>query len=138
MACGLAVIRRSPTGDKVVDLAYRVTPIVKELLGTVAVQPLLELGQMLGVGANLGQRNLMAAEGPLHLQPVDVPWTGPALGGPQDHHRPFRAMAVRIAPVRHSESRRFGRRAKSRAIAIRWWTSIGSSPSKPPSTMSGW
>jgi hypothetical protein len=43
-------------GNEVVDFAHRVTLIVKELTGTVASHPLLELGEVLRIGAHLGER----------------------------------------------------------------------------------
>ena len=71
---------------------------VEELLGPVRAQPLLQLRQVLGVAAHLGDRDLMRPPGPLHRQPVHHLGPGPPLGGAQDDGWPGGAGQVRVLP----------------------------------------
>ena len=66
--------------------------LVEQLLGAVGAQPLLQLGQVLGLGAQVGKRHLMGAEGSLRRQAVDHLGAGPALGRAQHDHRPARPL----------------------------------------------
>ena len=66
--------------------------LVEQLLRPIAVEPLLELPEMLRVLAHLRERHLMGAPRPLHRLPVDCLRAGPPLGRPQDEHRPRGAL----------------------------------------------
>ncbi len=77
-----------PLGDGGEDGGPRGPGVVEQLLGAVGAQPLLQLRQVLGVGAHGGQGHLVGAPGVLHGQPVDLGGAGPALGGAQDDHGP--------------------------------------------------
>jgi hypothetical protein len=72
--------------------------LVEELLGPVAPHPLLELLHVLGVLARSGQRNLVRAVAALHPVAVDDLGPGPALGRPEDDHRPPRPTGKAAAP----------------------------------------
>ena len=72
--------------------------MVEELLRTVAVQPLLKLGQLLGVGPHVRERHLVGAERSLHGQSVDHLGSGPAFRGAQDDHGPVGATHTRSRP----------------------------------------
>ncbi len=85
-----------PVGAKARSSGRSRPVVVEELLGAVAAHPLLELRAVLGVGAGLGQRHLMGAEGPLDREPVDHLRAGPALRRAQHDHRPG---AVRTPPA---------------------------------------
>ena len=61
---------------------------VEELCGPVAAQPLLQGGEVGGVGAHLGQRHLVRAPGPLDGDAVDLGRARPPLRGAQHEHRP--------------------------------------------------
>ena len=63
-AVGVRVGAHSPLADRgeVADGLDRGTVLVEELFGPVAAEPRLELGQMLGVGADLGQGKLVGPE----------------------------------------------------------------------------
>ena len=69
MACGLALIRRSPAGASARERVDERTVGFEQLLGPVAAQPLLELRQVRRVVAHLGQRHLVRAPGALDGAP---------------------------------------------------------------------
>ena len=71
MAWGLALMRRSPSGGKLPTASHGRPVLVEELLGSVAAKPCLQLGQVSGVRSDLGQGELVGAEGALDLEPVD-------------------------------------------------------------------
>ena len=73
------------------ELGHDATLLVEELLGPVAPKPLLELPQVVGVVPDARERDLVRAPGALHGLAVDLPRPRPALGRPQDDHRPARA-----------------------------------------------
>ncbi len=66
--------------------------LVEQFLGAVGAQPLLQSAQVVGVGADGGQGDLVGAPGVLHGQAVDLGRAGPALGGAQDDHGPAGAV----------------------------------------------
>ena len=66
--------------------------VVKELLGVVAAQPLLELHEVLGLVHR--DRHLVRAERPLHLPAVHFLRAGPALRRAEHDHRPVGARGV--------------------------------------------
>ena len=89
-AVGVRVGAHAPVGLRRQRLQLRHEPavLVEELLRPVAPQPLLELREPPGLGAHVGQRHLVGAEGALDRQAVDHLGAGPALGRAQDDHRP--------------------------------------------------
>ena len=90
LACGLALIRRSPCGREGLQVGDQPPGRVEQLLGPVAAHPLLEQRAVPGVGAGLGQRHLVGAQGALDREAVDHLRPGPALRGAQHDHRPRR------------------------------------------------
>ena len=70
--------------------------LVEQLLRAVAPKPRLELRQMLGVRAHLGDRHLVCPPRPFDGQPVDRLRPGPALRRAQHDERPARPCG---APV---------------------------------------
>ena len=122
---------------EVADGLDRAPAFVKEFLGPVAAEPSFELGQMLGVGADLGQRDLVGPERPLDGESVDHFGSGPALRSPQDQHGPGRSMAAAMQTSGRLACLGISAKTSSSASAMRWWTSMGLSPSKPPSTSTG-
>ena len=105
------------------DLRVQAAVFIEKLLGTVGLQPLLQLGQVLRIRADLVQRNLMAAPGALHLQPVDDLRPGPALGGTQHDHGPARRLRRLRWPGRRRRRRgRLGGRPGWLRISARHWS----------------
>ena len=92
LACGLAPMRRSPAGDARDDLRPRAAVLVEELLGPVGPHPRLQRAHVVGVLGELGQRDLVRAEGALDRHAVDLDRSGPALRRAQHDHRPARAF----------------------------------------------
>ncbi len=103
--------------------------LVEQLLGTVGAQPRLELGQVLGLVADVGQRHLVGAERALGGEPVDDLGTGPALRRAQHDHRPARPRRDRPPRGLAAGSRRSPRTTSSSVAAISWCIVAGSSPS---------
>lgn len=77
-----------PLGNGGEDGGPRGPGVVEQFLGAVGAQPLLQLRQVLRIGAYGGQGHLVGAPGVLHGQSVDLGGAGPALGGAQDDHGP--------------------------------------------------
>ncbi len=94
LACGLAPMRRSPSGASAASSGRRAPPCVEQLLGSVGAQPFLELAQVLGVALQIGERNLVGAKRALRGQPVDDLRAGPALRRAQHDHRPARTLLL--------------------------------------------
>ena len=65
-AVGVGVGAHAPLacGRELGDGPDRAPGRVEEILGAVAPEPLLQLGQVVGVGAHLGQRELVGPERP--------------------------------------------------------------------------
>ena len=80
-----------------VEVGHRASVPVEELLGPVRAQPRLEHREVLGVLAHAGERNLVRAEGALHLHAVDHAGAGPALGRAQHDGGPPRGRLVERA-----------------------------------------
>jgi hypothetical protein len=78
-------------GDHGEQVLARAAIGVEELFGPVGAHPLIQLLQMLRVGRDLGQRDLMRAPGALDRQAVHERGPGPPLGGAQHDHRPVPA-----------------------------------------------
>src|SRR3978361_1295773 len=79
---------------QVADLLHRRTGGVEELLGTVAAQPVIEHLAVLGIGTRVCERHLVGAPEALHLHPVELFRTGPALGRAAHEHRPRGTASV--------------------------------------------
>src|SRR5580658_7648793 len=73
--------------------------LVEELVGAVALHPVFELPQMLGV-FEVGKGNLVSPPRPLDRFAVDELGSGPALGRAKDDHRPARTLEALPAPWR--------------------------------------
>ncbi len=86
------VARRREAGE----LGDQAAVGVEELLGPVAVQPPLQLRQVLGVVVDLRDRHLMGSPRALDLCAVDDARAGPALRGTKDDHGPRRAGRVAV------------------------------------------
>ncbi len=71
---------------------------VEQLFRPVAAHPVLELAQVLRVGARAGDRHLVRAPGALDLEPVHHLRAGPALGRLEHDHRPARPGQVAVPP----------------------------------------
>src|SRR5207253_2045346 len=89
------------------DLRSDGTTIVEELAWAIALEPCLELGEMLGVASDVAQRHLVRAEGPFGLLAVHDLRSGPALWAAEDDQRPARPRragrgASAIAACRHT------------------------------------
>ncbi len=65
---------------------------VEQLVRAVALQPLLELAEVVRVVADAGQRHLVRTPRALDLLAVDLLRAGPALGRAEDQHRPGRSL----------------------------------------------
>ena len=79
-------------GGQLLELGDEAAVLIEQLLGVVALQPLLEQVQMLG-GLH-GQGHLVGAEGALNLLAVHNLGAGPALGGAQHNHGPHGTLGV--------------------------------------------
>src|SRR5215211_9426699 len=66
---------------------YQPAVLVEQLVRPVTAHPLLELAEMVGVVADIGERNLMGAEGAFDGLPVYDLRAGPALRGAQHDGR---------------------------------------------------
>ena len=127
MACGLAPIRRSPAGASAPSSGAQRAALVEQLLGPVAAQPLLELGQVLRV-ACARPRAAPGASGrcprPAGRRPPSgrsSPWACAARSSASAAARrspPSRARRRWIAPISPT--------ASSSASAMRWCIASGS------------
>ena len=82
-----------PARGQVAELGSEGAVVVEELLRPVAAHPLLELGEVRGIGTYAGQRHLVRPERALDAHAVDLAGTGPALRRPQHDHRPAWPLA---------------------------------------------
>ena len=98
LACGLAPIRRSPSGASSASSGDQPALGVEQFLGPVAPHPVFEHLEVLGVLARLGERHLVGPIRPLDRQAVDHLGPGPALGRLEDDHRPARPRCDAVAP----------------------------------------
>ena len=99
-AVGMGIGAHPPLalGRELGELRDQAAAGVEQLLGLVASHPALELLDVLGMLGIDEQRHLVRPEGPLDLQAVDHLRSGPALGGPEDDHRPARPRRVLPGP----------------------------------------
>src|ERR1700728_1153255 len=75
-------------------------PFVEQLVRPVALHPVFELLEMLGV-REIGERDLMRAPSPLDRLAVHELWAGPAFRRPEYHHGPTRPLdRIRRRPRR--------------------------------------
>ena len=66
----------------------------EELLRAIALHPLFQLTQVLGLLGELGERHLVRPPGPLDRVTVDDARAGPALRAGKHEHRPARPLAI--------------------------------------------
>jgi hypothetical protein len=85
-----AVAVRRLLGDLRADAAL----LVEELLGAVAAEPPFEPPKVVGALADAGERNLVRAPRALDGNAIDLARPRPALGRPQDKHRPARPRPI--------------------------------------------
>ena len=78
------------------ELGHERPVLVEQLLRPVALEPRLELRQMLRIRPHLRERHLVRAPRPLHRQPVHELRTRPALRRPQHDHRPARPLGAAL------------------------------------------
>ena len=71
---------------------HQVPVFVEQLLGPVALHPLFEDPDVLGLGGQFGKRHLVRAESALDLLPVHYLGAGPAFGRAQHDHGPHAAL----------------------------------------------
>ena len=107
-ACGFAPMRRSPSGASAAISGRSAPFVVEELLGPVALHPLFEDADVVGLRRQLRQRNLVRAERALDLHSVHHLRPRPAL-------RDCAARSSATAAARESRAR--ARRAGSRGSA---------------------
>ena len=98
--------------------------LVEQLLGPVAAQPGLEQGQVGRVRPDLGERHLVRSPGPLDREPVDLLRAGPALGRPEDDHRPGRPVGDPAGPGRGLD-RGGSRGCTASSVAAIAWCMVG-------------
>ena len=77
---------------------FETSIFIEQFLGLVALHPALKLRHMIGMLGIHQQRHLVRPEGSLDLQAIDRFWSCPALGRPEDDHRPARTHGVIIIP----------------------------------------
>ena len=128
LACGLAPMRRSPSGASAAISAASAAALVEQLLRAVGAHPRLERREVLGVLGQLRQRHLVGAEGALHRQAVDLLGPRPALGRAQDDHRPARPLAWPPSRAR-AWIAAMSSSTWSSVSAMSWCIVAGSSPS---------
>ena len=97
LARGFAPIRRVAAGGEFSQFGPQAAGSIEQLLRAIALQPFLQLLQLLGMMLRIAQGHLVRAERSLHLQPIDELGPGPALGRNQHDHRPVRALGVAAA-----------------------------------------
>ena len=131
LACGFALIRRSPSGASRGSSRAEPPAVVEELLRAIAPQPLFQQTQVLRVRPHVGHRHLMRAPGPFHLQAVDLapdPSSPSATGARSSAtsacwslHRPARsAGSPRFARAPRRERRRTARVHRRGRPPQRW------------------
>ena len=59
---------------------FQATLFVEELIGSIAIQPILDQRKMPGMSTRVGDGHLMRAESALNLLAIDHFWPCPALG----------------------------------------------------------
>ena len=115
-----------PRGASAASSARSAPRVVEQLLGPVGAHPLLELRQVLGVVADVGQRHLVRAEVPSAGRPSTILGPVQPFGVRSTiighRGRPGRAAARAAAGSRRSRSS-----ASSSAAAISWCIAGGSS-----------
>ena len=89
---GIAADAVGAPGGELAELFDQAAIFVEELVGPVALHPLLELLEVLGAGFGIEDRNLVCAPEAFDLVAVDLFGAGPALGGAEDDHWPARAL----------------------------------------------
>ena len=90
-------MRRWPVGASAANSSRNLPCFVEQFLRPVALHPIFELLQMLGI-LEIGDRNLMCAPGALDRLAVDELRSGPALGRAEDDHRPARPLELCVSP----------------------------------------
>ena len=87
-------MRRRPFGAMSASSARKCALLVEELFRLVAAHPLFKHAQVLGLLADLVERNLVSAPGVFDRLAVDELRSGPALGRAHDQHRPRRPIGA--------------------------------------------
>ncbi len=84
-------------GGERTQLRHQPAVGVEQFLWLVALHPVFQQLQMLGIGAHVRERHLVRAPRALCLVAVDLLGTGPALGRAQHDHRPARPLGLAAA-----------------------------------------
>ncbi len=122
-------MRRSPLGASSASSGNELAVLVEEFLGLVALHPLLQQLQMLGLRRQFGKRHLVRAPGAFDGHAIHLLRAGPAFGRAQNDHGPVRPLLEAVGAGLCLDLSDLSAITWSSVPAMSWWTSSGSSPS---------